>query len=218
MTNFTQSEYIAKGGRFSLGEVKGLPCSGYITTLFNVVDRLHPSGHTGVDIGGVGSNTPVLAPAAGKVKFVSHVGMAGWESWVSTYGNSVILDHGDCYTLYAHLSSVSVREGLSVTAGTRLGVTGNTGFSEGAHLHWAMATTDNPWFQRGKGLLDPLAYCKKPVPVEKLSPPLDGNEPTGKVWLGLYDAVQGGTEGTYKRLPQQKPGWGRYEFEIRVKG
>ena len=55
------------------------------------------------------------------------------------YGNTVRIDHGaDVVTLYGHMqwSSLRVRDGQSVTAGSALGAEGNTGKSFGCHLHF----------------------------------------------------------------------------------
>ena len=53
------------------------------------------------------------------------------------YGNYLILDHGNgIYTLYAHLASISVADGQSVTVGQQVGVIGTTGHSTGPHLHF----------------------------------------------------------------------------------
>ena len=51
------------------------------------------------------------------------------------YGNYVILEHGDLECLYGHLSTIAVREGNIVEAGTVVAVSGNTGRSTGPHLH-----------------------------------------------------------------------------------
>ena len=51
------------------------------------------------------------------------------------YGNYVILEHGDLECLYGHLSTIAVREGSIVEAGTVVAVSGNTGRSTGPHLH-----------------------------------------------------------------------------------
>jgi len=83
--------------------------------------------HKGFDIA-ADQGTPVRAVAAGTVKF------AGWSS--QGYGNLVVIDHGGYQTLYAHLSSLSVSTGQSVSAGTPVGSMGNTGFSTGPHLHF----------------------------------------------------------------------------------
>jgi murein DD-endopeptidase MepM/ murein hydrolase activator NlpD len=41
-------------------------------------------------------------------------------------------------TLYAHLSVTSVAQGQSVETGDVIGLSGNTGYSTGPHLHYAV--------------------------------------------------------------------------------
>lgn len=56
-----------------------------------------------------------------------------------SYGNYVKIKHGNgMYTLYAHLQygSVSVKVGQRVKQGQVIGYMGNTGHSNGAHLHF----------------------------------------------------------------------------------
>ena len=50
-------------------------------------------------------------------------------------GIFVTLRHGDITISYCHLSKVTVRKGDVVSAGTVVGITGNTGRSTGEHLH-----------------------------------------------------------------------------------
>lgn len=91
------------------------------------------NAHLGVDIstrGGTGPGAPVLAVDGGTVvsagDSVSH--------W--TYGNEININHGNgLYTRYAHLSKISVRVGQKVSKGQIIGTEGNTGNSEGTHLH-----------------------------------------------------------------------------------
>ena len=216
--------------------VTGFPLSGPITSRFGAVGDarladgtvLHTSGHTGCDIGAP-TGIEVHAPAPGRVCDTFSLGIQSSAPWIAEwkriFGNSVIIEHPDgYYTLYAHLSAIKVREGMSVVAGDVLGLVGSTGLSTGPHLHWGMGAPGNRYLQRDKGLLNPLDFVgPEPIPAGvKLSPLLDPNEPTGKVWNGLIDAVYEqampgytATEGHYKRLPQTRPGWGRYEFEIR---
>jgi murein DD-endopeptidase MepM/ murein hydrolase activator NlpD len=86
-----------------------------------------PEFHTGLDIA-VDYGIPVKAAEAGQV--VSSGPMAG-------YGNVVIIDHGGALaTLYAHMSSLSVRQGQTVTKGQTLGAIGCTGLCTGPHLHF----------------------------------------------------------------------------------
>lgn len=86
------------------------------------------TNHKGVDIGGVYYNSKVLATKAGVVIT---------SKYVSSYGNYVVISHGaGNTTLYAHLSSRSVKEGDTVTQGQVIGITGSTGISSGPHLHY----------------------------------------------------------------------------------
>ncbi len=86
------------------------------------------TNHKGVDIGGVGYDTNVLATKAGVVIT---------SAYSNSYGNYVVISHGrGNTTLYAHMSSRSVKEGDTVTQGQVIGVTGSTGISYGAHLHY----------------------------------------------------------------------------------
>jgi murein DD-endopeptidase MepM/ murein hydrolase activator NlpD len=86
-----------------------------------------PEFHTGLDIA-VDYGLPVKAAEAGQV--VSAGLMEG-------YGNVVIIDHGGALaTLYAHMSSLSVRQGQTVTRGQTIGAIGCTGLCTGPHLHF----------------------------------------------------------------------------------
>jgi hypothetical protein len=54
-------------------------------------------------------------------------------------GNCVVIDHGlGLFTLYLHLSRISVSEGERVATADRLGLSGATGRVTGPHLHWAV--------------------------------------------------------------------------------
>jgi murein DD-endopeptidase MepM/ murein hydrolase activator NlpD len=87
------------------------------------------SAHGGVDFRAP-TGTPVLAPAAGRVVLASRL---------QVRGNAVVLDHGlGVYTLYAHLSAFRVQPGALVKPGQVIGLSGNTGLSTGAHLHWEL--------------------------------------------------------------------------------
>ena len=84
--------------------------------------------NNGVDIAAP-IGTPVRAVAKGRVDYVSE----DFES----YGQMVILNHGDgYYTLYAHLSDISVSVGQEVPAGATIGASGDTGSLKGPVLHF----------------------------------------------------------------------------------
>lgn len=86
------------------------------------------TNHKGVDIGGVGYNSKIVAAKAGIVVT---------SAYSSSYGNYVVISHGaGNTTLYAHMSSRSVKEGDRVNQGQVIGVSGSTGISSGPHLHY----------------------------------------------------------------------------------
>jgi murein DD-endopeptidase MepM/ murein hydrolase activator NlpD len=86
------------------------------------------SGHLGIDIGNR-TGTSILAADAG------YVALAGRDTW--GYGNQVLIDHGNGYlTRYAHLHTVLVKAGQSVSKNEKIGTMGSTGRSTGSHLHF----------------------------------------------------------------------------------
>ena len=86
------------------------------------------SGHLAVDIA-AGEGAAVYAADSGVVVWAGPVG--------GGYGNMIMIDHGNGFaTLYAHLSGIYVGCGQSVSQGTRIGSSGSTGNSTGAHLHF----------------------------------------------------------------------------------
>lgn len=108
----------------------GYPVIGEITSGFGYRDSPFVSArrlHEGVDIS-VDPRTPVVSTADGIVT------LAGPKSG---YGNTVIIRHKDgIETLYAHLASVTVSEGMRICRGQRLGYVGMTGHTTGPHLHY----------------------------------------------------------------------------------
>ncbi len=97
---------------------------------------------------------PVFAAAAGTV-VDTHDGEPDMNTvWdASTRANYVVLDHGGGYsTLYLHLKtgSVAVRPGQQVTAGTQLGLTGSSGFSDWPHLHFE-TRRNGQWIEPSAG-------------------------------------------------------------------
>lgn len=99
------------------------------------------SGHLGIDIA-AGLGAAVYAADSGVVVFAG--GAFGG------YGNMVMIDHGNGYqTLYAHLNSVGISCGSSVSQGQYIGSAGSSGNSTGAHLHFEVRYLGgfvSPWF------------------------------------------------------------------------
>jgi len=103
--------------------------------------RIHPfykvlKMHTGMDFTAP-SGTEVFATGNGQIVKVAQ-GQRG-------YGNLVMVDHGFGFkTLYAHLSSISVRAGQRVKRGDVVGRVGNTGMSMAPHLHYEVLKNEIP--------------------------------------------------------------------------
>jgi murein DD-endopeptidase MepM/ murein hydrolase activator NlpD len=107
--------------------------------------------HTGIDIDAP-FNTPVLAAAPGTVVWAGYGLSTGAFDSKDPYGLAVSLRHdfgyngARLYTVYAHMSSVSVKVGQTVQAGDQLGLVGNTGFTTGPHLHFEVRLKENDYF------------------------------------------------------------------------
>ena len=96
-------------------------------------------GHNGIDLGAP-QGTPVLASGSGVVIVAKSSGYNGG------YGQMIVISHdGGVQTVYAHLHSVYVSVGQTVTQGQVIGEVGNTGKSTGAHLHFEVRGAKNPF-------------------------------------------------------------------------
>ncbi|MFE4696221.1 peptidoglycan DD-metalloendopeptidase family protein [Streptomyces sp. NPDC056738] len=121
--------------------------SSSVGTGYKVAGSMWSSGyHTGVDFV-VPTGTTIKSIAAGTV--VS----AGWGG---AYGNQVVIQHADGkYSQYAHMSSLSVSAGQTVTPGQQIGLSGATGNVTGPHLHFEIRTTPDYGSD-----VDPVAYLR----------------------------------------------------------
>jgi murein DD-endopeptidase MepM/ murein hydrolase activator NlpD len=134
-------------GTFSKTGIIKVSDIGYIprvTSPFGM--RMHPvlgyaRMHNGMDIA-VPTGTPIYSMAKGEVIIAQYM---------SSYGNVVIIDHGNGLTsTYAHLSKISVSVGQVVEKGQMIGKSGNTGLSSGPHLHFEIRKNGTP--------VDPAPY------------------------------------------------------------
>lgn len=84
--------------------------------------------HSGIDLPAP-TGTPVYAARSGRVAW------AGWRG--GGWGFLVVVAHGRGErSMYAHLSRIDVRVGVSVAQGVRVGLVGATGDATGPHLHF----------------------------------------------------------------------------------
>lgn len=118
-----------------------VPSCTYITSKYGY--RMHPIFHTqkfhsGLDIGAAAGSTIQAADA----------GTVAVATYSSSYGNYVMINHANGYTtLYAHMSSIAVSAGQTVSKGQTIGYVGSTGWSTGAHCHFEIrynGATVNP--------------------------------------------------------------------------
>jgi murein DD-endopeptidase MepM/ murein hydrolase activator NlpD len=66
-------------------------------------------------------------------------GVVVHAAYLGIYGNCVVIDHGlGVQSLYAHMSSMAVKDGDAVEKGQELGRSGATGMAGGDHLHFTM--------------------------------------------------------------------------------
>jgi murein DD-endopeptidase MepM/ murein hydrolase activator NlpD len=81
-------------------------------------------------------------------------GTVAVATYSSSYGNYVMINHANGYTtLYAHMSSLAVSSGQTVSKGSTIGYVGSTGWSTGPHCHFEIryngATIDPAQFFSG---------------------------------------------------------------------
>ena len=137
-------QYTGTGSTATGTYIWPCPSSTYVTSAFGMRD--HPlfgdeRPHSGIDIAG-SAGSEVLAADSGSVAVATYS---------SSYGNYVTIYHsnGD-YTLYAHMSSLAVSAGQSVTQGDVIGYVGSTGWATGPHLHFEIRVNGST--------VDPLSY------------------------------------------------------------
>ena len=112
-----------------------------------VPGRTHISSHFGPRGGGFHGGIDIPAPN-GTAVVASDSGTVLTVGWRGGFGNTITISHGNgLVTLYAHLSTMSVSVGDSVSRGQRIGGVGSTGNSTGPHLHFEIrvnGTSVNP--------------------------------------------------------------------------
>ncbi|MBR5724400.1 MAG: M23 family metallopeptidase [Bacteroidales bacterium] len=107
--------------------------------------------HGGQDLA-TDSGTPVYATGDGVVTLA--------EFKTNGYGNQVVINHGYGYeTRYAHLSVMTVVEGMTVKRGEQIGNVGTTGKSTGPHLHYEVVYRGNR--------VNPMNYMDFNMPLEE---------------------------------------------------
>ncbi|MDP3703524.1 MAG: M23 family metallopeptidase [Candidatus Omnitrophota bacterium] len=150
-----------------------------VTVCFGVIDEYHPppNGHTGTDFGAP-LGTPIYPFLPGTVQEIyrsdvncipTPVVCPSFPPYGRT-GNTVVINHGEgLTTVYAHMDTIpdSLSYGQPVTVDMSVGTVGNTGYSDGAHLHFEL---------RANGFLqNPIPGCNATSTSADLGGPANVN-------------------------------------------
>lgn len=113
-----------------------VPTDGVLTLGFG--DKLYINGnfsgsHFGLDYANI-EGTPIYA---------SNDGIVTLAEETMSYGNTVVLDHGqNVFTMYLHNSELKVQKGDHVKKGDLIALMGSTGIATGSHLHFTVFVGD----------------------------------------------------------------------------
>lgn len=146
-----------------------------ITSKFGEVSRIHPTPHTGIDIGlPEGSQLHSIGEAV-----VEQVVDYGSQN----IGKGVILRLADGReAIYGHMSDIKVKAGQTLHEGDIIGLSGNTGHSTGPHLHFGMK--DNGQF------VDPTSTWEKFIANGKVGDGV-GDIPQHNTWEWIAQKILG---------------------------
>lgn len=121
------------------------------------------SGHNAIDISAP-IGTPVGAALSGTVLDTGNTDSA---PGCYSFGKWVVIKHANgLATLYAHLSSIDVTAGQTVTTGSVIGYSGMTGYATGPHLHFGVYAAEGIQIRTladFRGARSPCAAAKMPV-------------------------------------------------------
>lgn len=130
---------------------KNIPNSSPLKEIFvtsNYGNRIHPildvyKFHEGIDLRAeIGTN--IYATADGIVSKIQNIDNGG-------YGKYIMITHNFGFqTIFAHLDNIFVEEGDIIKKGSIVGASGNSGRSNGPHLHYEIRYLNKP--------IDPLKF------------------------------------------------------------
>ncbi|NQV49363.1 MAG: M23 family metallopeptidase [Candidatus Marinimicrobia bacterium] len=118
-----------------------LPIKGFLNAGFRVREGLFSQDHLGIDLSSIQDR---VVKAAGR-------GYVIFSDWTYRFGNTIIIDHGNGYmTVYGHNEQNLVSQRQVVDRAEPIAIMGNTGISDGAHLHFEIWHNGVP--------LDPVTF------------------------------------------------------------
>jgi murein DD-endopeptidase MepM/ murein hydrolase activator NlpD len=114
------------------------PAKGYITSGFG--SRSSPFGRGGDFHNGVDIKVPMASPV-----FAAGAGRVTEAEYAHGYGLRIVISHDfGLETVYAHLKKAEVTPGQTVKRGQLIGLSGNSGRTTGAHLHYEVLVGGTP--------------------------------------------------------------------------
>lgn len=125
------TEFVTRGTHLQSGMTASYGTGEWMWPVpqYTYVSRWMSSYHTGADICAP-YGTPIYASDSGEV-------ITAGTHW--SYGNYVVIDHGNGWTtLYGHMSALGCSVGQAVERGDIIGYVGSTGQSTGNHCHFEM--------------------------------------------------------------------------------
>ncbi len=156
----TVQSSVPSGSRFL-----GWPVAGGAGRVIGAFTGSYLPLHNGVDIGAVAGMPNLVAAAGGTVSYAGcFTGNSGGICYPQgsgrAFGNynlgwTVRIDHGNGYeTVYAHMDTITVRRGETVSAGQVIGRMGQSGRAYGIHVHF-MLVRAGTW-----AAYNPLAFMR----------------------------------------------------------
>ena len=156
MTLFPPIYQTSQGTPRDLGSLLSMKSQGFGENVAYYRLNFGTEGHAGLDLP-CNIGTPLYASHNGAVKSISLDPQRGM---------GVLLSCPEGLTLYWHLSQVDVIMGQVVKVGQKLGLSGNTGKSTGAHLHFEWRPNPLQVNNGFSGAADPVpSMVWQPLPV-----------------------------------------------------
>jgi len=124
-----ENQVIEKG-------TKALPSKGATGSFIPPVVSYHITSRFGPRWGGFHYGLDMACPTGTTIR-ASDGGVVTFAGWSGSYGNLIIIDHGNGVTTrYGHCSQINVSVSQYVSQYEKIGEVGSTGRSSGPHLHF----------------------------------------------------------------------------------